>query len=114
MKTLFAIAIAAVLLLPRLDANAQAPIVPTQPKINLTLEQRHVIREIVKDLKIQPAPADTETAIGAALPMTLKLQAMPAEVSAKVPQIKSHQLFVTDGKVVLVEPKDRTIVDVIE
>jgi hypothetical protein len=114
MKTLFAIAIAAILLLSGLDANAQAPIVPTQPKVNLTLEQRHVIREIVKDLKIEPAPAGTATSIGEALPATIKLQAMPAEVSAKVPQIKSHQFFVTDSKVVLVEPKDRTVVEVIE
>jgi hypothetical protein len=34
----------------------QAPAVPVQPKINLTLEQRHTIKELIKDVNVPPAP----------------------------------------------------------
>ena len=115
MKTLLAIAAAAVLIIG-LDVRAQTPETPapTQPKINLTLEQRHVIKEIVKDLKIAPAPAKQDISLGTEVPSTIKLEPMPAQVSAKVPQIRSHLFFVEDSKIILVEAKDRKIVDVIE
>jgi hypothetical protein len=114
MKTLYVVATAAVLLLAGFGGSAQTPVVPTQSKINLTLEQRHVIKEIVKDLKIQPAPAGTDISVGAELPQTIKLETIPNEIAAKVPQIKSHQFLVKDDKVVLVEPKDHKVVEVIE
>ena len=114
MKTRYAIATAMVLLFPSVGAEAQTQDAPTQPKVNLTLEQRHVIREIVKDLKTEQAPAEQGISIGAEVPKTIELQPMPAEVSAKVPQIKSHLFFTKDNKVVLVEAKDRKIVDIIE
>jgi hypothetical protein len=39
---------------------------------------------------------------------------MPAEVGAKVSQIKTHLFFVQGGRVVIVDPKDNKIVDVID
>jgi Protein of unknown function (DUF1236) len=114
MKTRYAIAMAMVLLCPGFGAMAQTLDAPTQPKVNLTLEQRHVIKEIVKDLKVRPAPAQQDISIGTEVPTAIDLQPMPADVSAKVPQIKSHLFFTKDNKVVLVEAKDRKIVDVIE
>jgi len=72
-----------------MPATAQAPGEPvaTQPKINLTLEQRFIIKELIKDLNVPPAPANTETSVGAIVPAAVKLNPMPAEVAAKVPQI---------------------------
>src|ERR1700676_2342305 len=58
-------------------APALAPTVPVQPKINLSLEQRHVIKELIKDLNISPAPANVETAVGATVPATINLSPMP-------------------------------------
>src|SRR5438552_18499116 len=113
MKSRFAIA-AAVMLMAVFGAQAQTLESPAQSKVNLTLEQRHTIKEIVKDLKIAPAPAQQDISIGAQVPQTIKLEPMPAEVSAKVPQIRSHLIFIEDGKVALGEAKDRTIVDVTE
>ena len=94
-------------------AAAQAPGEPvtTQPKINLTLEQRFTIKELIKDLNVPPAPANTETSVGATVPASVKLSPMPAEVAAKVPQVKSHVFFVADGKIVIVDPKENKIVD---
>jgi hypothetical protein len=119
MKAHHAIVMVATLLCSGAGAMAQAPQAPTleaptQPKVNLTLEQRHVIKEIIKDIKVQPAPPDQSIAIGTEVPQTVALQPMPADVSAKVPQIRSHLFFKKDDKVVLVEAKDRKIVDVIQ
>ena len=89
-----------------------APVVTT--KINLTLEQRHVIKEIVKDLKIENAPVDINFAVGDTVSKSVHLQPMPPEVAAKVSQVKSHLFLVKGSQVVIVDPKDNKIVDVIE
>ncbi len=100
-------------LLGSAPALAQTPSEPAvvQPKVNLTLEQEHVIKELIKDLKVTPAPANTATDVGATVPSAVKLTPMPPEVAEKVPQIKSHLFFVADGKVVIVDPKENKIVD---
>ena len=110
MRTLLAIPIAATLS----AASAQTLEPPTQPKLNLTLEDRYTIKEIIKDLRVAPAPGKQDVSIGIEVPSSVRLEPMPAEVAAKVPKIKSHLFFVEDNKIVLVEVKDRKIVDVIE
>jgi hypothetical protein len=52
--------------------------------------------------------------VGTTVPPTIALSPMPGLVSEKVPQIKSHLLFVKEGKVVIVDPKDNKIVDAID
>jgi Protein of unknown function (DUF1236) len=114
MRTLFAVATAATLMLP-VAAGAQALEPPaTQPKVNLTLQDRYTIKELIKDLRVAPAPANQNISVGADVPSSVKLQPVPAEVGAKVPKIKSHLFFVEGNKIVLVEAKDRKVVDVIE
>jgi Protein of unknown function (DUF1236) len=92
---------------------ALAPAVPAQPKINLSLEQRHTIKELIKDLDV-PSAKNVEIDVGATVPATVKLSPMPVVVAEKVPQVKSHLFFVEDGRVVIVDPKKNTIVDAIE
>jgi hypothetical protein len=96
--------------------RAQVPPVPaptaTSPKLNLTLEQRYTIREIVKDLKAEPAPSDVHVTLGEAAPQNVSLHSMPAEIAQKVPQVKSHKFFVTSEEIAIVDPKDNTIADV--
>jgi hypothetical protein len=115
--------LAAALALPSLNvparsqapaAPAQAPAVPAQPKINLSLEQRHTIKELIKDLKVSPAPANVETTVGATVPATINLSPMPQVVAEKVPQVKSHLFFIEGTKVVIVDPKENKIVDAID
>ena len=96
------------------SAPAQAPTAPQQPKINLTLEQRHVIKELIKDLNVSPAAQNVEITVGATVPATIKLNPMPRVVADKVPQIKSHLFFIEGGKVVIVDPRENKIVDAIE
>jgi hypothetical protein len=93
---------------------AEAPTAPVQPKINLTLEQRHVIKELIKDLNIPSAPKNTDIAVGATVPASVNLNPMPQLVAEKIPQIKTHLFFVEDGKVVIVDPKENKIVEEID
>jgi hypothetical protein len=92
----------------------QPPANVPQSKVNLTLEQRYTIKEIIKDAKVDPAPANTPMSVGATVPGDVKLNPMPTALAEKVPQVKSHLFFVKDGKIVLVDPKDRAVVVGIE
>jgi hypothetical protein len=82
--------------------------------VNLTAEQRHVIKEVVKDMNVQQAPAEAPSAIGNAVPQSVTLQPMPADIAQKVPQVKSHMFYLKGQQVVLVDPKDNKVADVIE
>jgi hypothetical protein len=103
------------LLDPKVMVRAQTDTVPPAPKsVNLTMEQRHTIKEIIKDMKVESASGNAPTQIGDVVPEGVQLRPIPVEVSAKVPQVKSHSFFVKDGRVVLVDPKDNKVSDVVE
>ena len=90
------------------------PVTPPQAKINLTVEQRHTIKELVKDLHLPKVSGDFPTEIGDTVPKTVVLQPMPSEIASKVPQVKSHVFFLMDDRVVLVSPKDNKVAEVID
>lgn len=94
-------------------ASGSEPSGHVSPRLNLTLEQRHVIKEIMKDVKEKPPSAAAQPKIGEPVPADIKLHPMPAEVGKKVPQVKSHMYFLTVEQIVIVDPKDNHIADVI-
>jgi hypothetical protein len=122
---LFLVAASAVLTLS-MPVVAQIPGPPgsapasqqTAETVNLTMEQRHVIKElIVKDMKIAPPQdqaAKVPMVVGQVVPAGIPLQPMPVEVSAKVPQLKSHSFLVRDDKVVIIDPKDNKVAALVE
>jgi hypothetical protein len=85
---------------------------PTQ-KLNLTLEQRHTIRELIKDVKDQASTHDVKAVIGEPIPQDITPSPMPAVVGQKIPQVKSHRFFVAGQQIVIVDPKDNNVADVI-
>jgi len=115
MALAFSLALSAALLSLGVPASGQTPtVVPAQPKINLTLEQRYVIKELIKDLNISPASQKIETTVGTTVPATITLSPMPQLVAEKIPQVKSHLFFLENGKIVIVDPKENKIVDAID
>jgi Protein of unknown function (DUF1236) len=79
------------------------------------MEQRHIIKEIVlKDMKPKQATINFSVAIGDVVPPDVDVQPFPTEVSGKVPQVKSHAFFVMGERVIVVNPKNRRIEDVID
>jgi hypothetical protein len=103
-----------------ISLGATAPDMPnlwlevrSAPRLNLTLEQRHVIKEIIKDMKIEPAPPEVRAAVGDQIPQDINLQPMPSDVTQKVPQVKAHRFFVARQQIIIVDPKDNRVAEVI-
>jgi hypothetical protein len=98
------------------QGTADPVIAPAPRTINLTQEQRFIIKEIVlKDLNVAKARADAPETIGDVVPPNIDLHAMSPVLAEKVPQGRSHSFFVKEGNntIVLVSPNDRRIADVI-
>ena len=96
-----------------------APVVKPADHVNLTMEQRHIIKEIVlKDMKIEPPEqgqvAKVPMTVGEVVPAGIPLKPMPVEVAAKVPQVKSHSILVKDDQVLIIDPKDNRIAALIQ
>jgi hypothetical protein len=108
------------LMLVLAGAAAPAQVAPQEPgdvlapapRLNLTLEQRHTIRELVKDMKVDAAEVKAE--IGDQVPQGITPHPMPSEVAQKVPQVKSHRFILTAEQIVIVDPKDNKVADVIK
>jgi Protein of unknown function (DUF1236) len=81
--------------------------------VNLTLEQRHTIRELLRDVKVKPQD-EPKVAAGDEVPAKVELQPMPALIGQKVPSIKSHRFYMTQQQIVIVDPQDKKVVEVIE
>jgi hypothetical protein len=92
----------------------QQDLAPVNPKLNLTLEQRHTIREIIKDKKADAAPAEVAAAVGEPVPQGVAPRPMPSDVARKVPQVRAHNYFLTAQQIVIVDPKDNRVAEVIE
>jgi hypothetical protein len=94
------------------DKPAIAPLPRT---INLTQEQRFIIKENVKDLPLPKAPSNAPETIGDMVPQTVELHSMPPQAAKRVPQARSHLFFIKEGNnaIVLVSPNDRRVADVI-
>jgi hypothetical protein len=82
--------------------------------VKLTAEDTHTIKEIVlKELNVPKAPAG-DYKVGDQAPASIELQAFPDQIGDKVSAIKSHRFFVSGQKIVVVDPKDHKIAEVIE
>ena len=100
------------------STSGTAPAAHAAETVNLTMEQRHIIKElIVKDMKIAPPQdqvAKVPAVVGEVVPSGIPLQPMPVEVAAKVPQVKSHSFLVKDDKVLIIDPKDNKSAALVE
>ena len=91
------------------------PPVSSRRTVNLNEQDRHIIREIVlKDPKVEKAADGISVSIGGPVPQGVHLMPMPADVIRKVPQLKTNTFFVTGEEVVIVEPKDNTVADIVK
>ena len=94
-------------------APNEAPIGPTA-SVNLNLEQQHTIKEVVKDEQLPKVVVNFPMSVGATVPASVALQPMPTLIGQKVPSVKTHRLFVTENRIVLVNPNDRRIAQVLD
>ncbi len=95
-------------------APKDEPVLSSARSINLTEENRYIIREIVlKDPNVRKQ-SGANAVIGDPSPKGVAIQPFPAEVSQKIPALRSLAFFVTDGSVVIVDPKDNRVADIVK
>jgi hypothetical protein len=87
---------------------------PPTPKLNLTLEQTHTIKELIKDEKDQAPTAKVQATVGEPIPAGIEPRPMPADVGQKVPQVKAHRFFLTADEIVIVDPKNNKVAEIIK
>ena len=96
------------------SVRAQAPAETlTKSRLNLTLEQRHVIKEVFKDMKIAPS-ATAAVSIGEVIPDDIPLLLPPSDAMRKVPQVRAHRFVYTTERILIVDPKNKKIDEIIE
>ena len=78
------------------------------------MEQKHIIKETVKELKIEAVADNFEVAIGEAVPKTVQLHPMPVQLSEKISHIKNHLFFLKGAQIVIVNPKENKAVETID
>jgi hypothetical protein len=86
----------------------------TSSKLNLAPEKRRVIRETVIKEQAAPRCADLQISVGAEVPRSLQLRPLPDVVITEVPEIRSYNFCIKGDDVVLVDPSDYRIVEVVE
>ncbi|MFL5067197.1 MAG: DUF1236 domain-containing protein, partial [Xanthobacteraceae bacterium] len=86
----------------------------TSSKLNLAPEKRRVIRETVIKEQAAPRCADLQISVGAEVPRSLQLRPLPDVVVTEVPEIRSYDFCIKGDDVVLIDPSDYRIVEVID
>jgi hypothetical protein len=99
------------------DAEDQLPVLAYTFR-NLSDEQRQAIVQGVKDAKTVAGKGVANPAffakLGVYLPSTVDLQALPDDVTTKIPQTKAYRYITVGDDVLLVEPASHTVVAVIK
>jgi len=88
----------------------------TEPStaLRLTPQQRAEIYAAVGKNKLRtPPPADLPVAVGAQIPPVTELYALPESVTAEVPSAKFYRYTIAQNQVVIVDPTNLKVVDVI-
>jgi hypothetical protein len=78
-----------------------------------TSQQKQAWNGIESQATKQNAPASFTASIGATVPQEIKLSPVPAKVANEVPKLRPYDYALISNKLLIVNPKDKKIVDVI-
>lgn len=84
---------------------------------DLTPEQRRAIYRSIaqqdRESGRETLNADTYAVVSAVLPVSVRLQPLPADISAQIPHVKQYMSTMIGDKAVLVEPANNIVVGVL-
>ena len=87
---------------------------PASDTLSLTsAQQKTVWNDLHGQATEQKAPSGFNATIGAIVPSTVKTEPVPSKAATSVPALKSFNFAMVDGKLLIVNPSDKKIVDVI-
>ena len=84
-----------------------------QPRLNLTQQQKQAVNRGLSDQPSQNAAADLQIRVGEPLPSSITPHVMPKSVTEPVPETKWYQFAKLPDRVLMVDPKDRSIAEII-
>ena len=99
------------------SAGAETAGGPSGPSTGVTLtpQQRTQITRSFTSVNVRPVTGiDVSIAVGTVIPDTIELHEVPVEVVKVAPDYRGYRYFVVGNQIVIVEPKARRIVAVIE
>lgn len=85
---------------------------PRGERLTLTSAQREIVRRHAT--RRGERAADVELSVGAVIPSSVELYSLPEEVYVEVPELRRYRYVVIEDEVVLVDPDEHRIVEVIE
>lgn len=93
------------------DANATAS---AKSDVNVTVEQKTEIKQVIREVNVEPVHVDFDISVGVAVPQTIVLHPLPPRLVEIVPAYRGYLFFVTaDGTIVIVAPDTHDVVYVI-
>ena len=83
--------------------------------LQLNAQQKAAIfQSVTKDKVKSPPPANMQVSVGGQVPASIELYPLPANVVSEVPAAKSYKYTVAQNQVLIVDPTNMKIVDVIK
>jgi hypothetical protein len=116
MKSFVIATAAAIGLLAAVPAGAQTSVTTTTTEttgsVMIAPEKRTIIRQQLGTAK--PVTVKERVTVGATIPETVELQSVPETIVSDIPSVKGYRYFVYNDDVVLVDPKTRKVVTIVE
>ena len=95
------------------SAAAQVGATGQSQPLELSAAQRAAIATAVRDTKIPPPNHSFNTSVGAQVPPSIELHALPISAVSQAPEVRNMKYTLFQNQVVLVDPANMRVVDVI-
>jgi hypothetical protein len=87
---------------------------PASETLTLTsTQQKTVWNDLHGRATEQKAPAGFNATVGSIVPSAVKIEPMPSKAATDVPALKSFNFAMVNGKLLIVNPSNKKIVDII-
>jgi len=82
--------------------------------LKLTAAQKHTIYSSISSQKQrETAPPTFQAAVGAVVPGSVELQSLPKTILDLIPELKNYEYAMVANQVLLVDPKSKQVVEII-
>jgi hypothetical protein len=98
---------------PQASSTMSKPRVSTMALSLASTEQKKAWNDLKGHAADQTAPSGFQATIGSAVPSSIKVAPVPSKAVSDVPQLSPYDFAMVSGKLLIVNPSDRKIVDVI-
>jgi hypothetical protein len=86
---------------------------PDTAQANLTSSQQQMIGQGLASSPTQPAPGGTQPQVGSKLPDSMNAQALPNNVTDRVPEVKSLLFVKLPDRIVLIDPDTKLVTEIV-